>query len=74
MAFTYKPLWKLLIDKEMSKKNLMQATGISKSTMDKMARSETVSLKVVDRICNYFDCKIEDVIEYSRPKNEEAHD
>lgn len=74
MAFTYKPLWKLLIDKEMSKKNLMQATGISKSTMDKMARSETVSLDVVDRICNYFDCKIEDVIEYSRPRNEEKHD
>jgi len=59
MAFTYKPLWKLLIDKEMTKKNLMEATGISKSTMDKMARSETISLDVVDRICNYFDCKAE---------------
>lgn len=74
MSFTYKPLWKLLIDKEMSKKNLMQVTGISKSTMDKMARSETVSLDVVDRICNYFDCKIGDVIEYSGPRNEETHD
>ena len=35
MSFSYKPLWKLLIDKEMTKKALMQATGISKSTMDK---------------------------------------
>ena len=34
MAFTYKPLWKLLIDKEMTKKELMQRTAISKSTMD----------------------------------------
>ena len=34
MAFSYKPLWKLLIDKELSKKELMRETGISKSTMD----------------------------------------
>ena len=33
MAFTYKPLWKLLIDREMTKKELMQATGISKSSL-----------------------------------------
>ena len=52
MAFNYKPLWKLLIDKEMTKKQLMEATGISKSTMDKMARNEQVSLDVLDRICN----------------------
>lgn len=64
MAFSYKPLWKLLIDKDMSKKQLMEATGISKSTMDKMARSEQVSLDVLDRICNFFDCSIEDIIEH----------
>ena len=38
MSFSYKPLWKLLIDKDMSKKELMEATNISKSTMDKMGR------------------------------------
>lgn len=64
MAFNYKPLWKLLIDKEMSKKQLMEATGISKSTMDKMARNEQVSLDILDRICNYFNCNIEDIIEH----------
>lgn len=64
MSFSYKPLWKLLIDKEMSKKDLMEVTNISKSTMDKMGRSETVSLEIIDRICNYFDCSIEDVIEH----------
>jgi len=64
MAFSYKPLWKLLIDREMTKKQLMQATGISKSTMDKMARSEMVSMDVVDRICNYLECDIESVIKH----------
>ncbi|MFQ7778468.1 MAG: helix-turn-helix domain-containing protein [Ruminococcus sp.] len=64
MAFNYKPLWKLLIDKEMTKKQLMEATGISKSTMDKMARNEQVSLDVLDRICNYFNCDINEIIEH----------
>lgn len=64
MAFNFKPLWKLLIDKEMTKKQLMVATGISKSTMDKMARNEQVSLDILDRICNYFNCSIEDIIEH----------
>lgn len=64
MAFSYKPLWKLLIDKDMNKKDLMNAANISKSTMDKMGRSEIVSLEIIDRICNYFNCNVEDVIEH----------
>lgn len=64
MSFSYKPLWKLLIDKEMTKKALMQATGISKSTMDKMGRGEQVSMEIIDRLCNYFECDIEDIIEH----------
>lgn len=62
MAFSYKPLWKLLIDKDMNKKMLMQTTGISKSTLDKMNRGEFVSLEIIDRICNYFNCDVSDVI------------
>ena len=64
MSFSYKPLWKLLIDKEMTKKALMQATGISKSTMDKMGRGEQVSMDIIDRLCNYFECGVEDIIEH----------
>lgn len=64
MAFSYKPLWKLLIDKNMTKKKLMQATGISKSTMDRMGRGEPVSMNVVNRICNYFECDVGMVIEH----------
>ena len=64
MAFSYKPLWKLLIDKEMTKKQLMQAAQISKSTLDKMGRGEQVSMSIIDRICNHFDCNVEDVISH----------
>lgn len=64
MAFSYKPLWKLLIDHDMTKKELMQATGISKSTMDKMARGEQVSMDIIDRLCNYFSCEINDIISH----------
>lgn len=71
MAFNYKPLWKTLIDKEMTKKKFMEETGISKSTMDKMARNELVSLDILDRICNYFNCNIENIIEHI---NEVNHD
>lgn len=46
----------------------MEATNISKSTIDKMGRSEMVSLEIIDRICNYFDCCIEDVIEHRKKK------
>lgn len=74
MAFTYKPLWKMLIDQDMTKKELMQHTGISKSTMDKMGRGETVSLEIVDRICSYFGCRVEDVIAHSEPRKEDRHD
>ena len=64
MPFSYKPLWKLLIDKDMSKKDLMQATGISKSTMDKMFKGKNVSLDVLERICKYYDCQVSDIISY----------
>jgi len=64
VSFSYKPLWKLLIDRDMNKRELMIATGISKSTMDKMGRGEQVSMDIVDRICNHFNCKVEDVISH----------
>lgn len=64
MAFSYKPLWKLLIDKEMTKKQLIEATGISKSTIDKMGRGENISMDIIDRICTYFDCTVSSIVEH----------
>ena len=66
MRISYNKLWKLLIDKEMNKKRLMELTGISKSTVDKMYRGENVSLEVIDRICRQLDCDISDVVSYRR--------
>lgn len=68
MAFTYKPLWKLLIDNDMLKKDLMKATGISKSTMDKMGRGEQVSMDIIDRLCSYFSCNVEDIIQHCKDR------
>lgn len=74
MPFTYKPLWKMLIDKDMTKKELMTQTGISKSTVDKMGRGETISLEIIDRICDYFDCRVEEVMEHCAPRKEDNHE
>ena len=52
----------------MTKKQLMQVTGISKSTMDKMGRGEQVSMDIIDRICTYFDCDVEDIISHISEK------
>ncbi len=62
--FTYKPLLKLLIDKNMTKTQLREQLGISMATLAKISKDEYISMKVLDDICNRLDCKIEDVIEH----------
>lgn len=64
MSFSYKPLWKLLIDRNMTKKFLCQGANISKSTMDKMGRGEPVALSILDRICNFLNCSVSEVVEH----------
>ena len=64
LPFSYKPLWKLLIDRDLSKKKLMELTGISKSTVDKMNHSEYVSMEIIDRLCRCLHCDVSDVISY----------
>lgn len=63
MAISYKPLFKLLIDKDLKKKELCKMTGISASTISKMARNETVSMDTVSRICEELHCTLDDVAE-----------
>ena len=64
MPFSYKPLWKSLIDRDMTKKTLMERTGISKSTVDKMNRGANVSMDVIERICQALHCGISDIVVY----------
>lgn len=64
MSFSYNKLWKLLIDKNMTKSDLRKAIGISSSTMAKMGKGENVSLDVIDKICKLLNCKVEDILEH----------
>ncbi len=64
--FSYKPLLKLLIDKDMTKTQLREQLGISMATLAKISKDEYISMKVLDDICNLLNCKIEDVIEHKK--------
>ena len=63
MAVSYNKLWKLLIDKNMKKKGLGEAAGISNSLIAKLGKNENVTVEVLDRICIALNCNIEDIIE-----------
>lgn len=63
MAISYKKLFKLMIDKDMKKKDLRILTGISYSTIIKMENGEYVSLDVLDRICRSLHCQLSDIAE-----------
>lgn len=63
MAVTYKKLFKLLIDREMKKKDLQQAAALSPSSVSKLARDEYVSLEVLVKVCNALNVDIGDVME-----------
>ncbi len=63
MLYSYDKLWKLLIDKKMIKKDLMDATKITSSTMAKLGKDMPVSLEVLARICKALDCNIGDIVD-----------
>lgn len=62
MALSYKPLWKLLIDKGINKGDLAKTAGISHNVIAKMGRDEYVSLQVLDRICCALNCDFSDIV------------
>lgn len=62
----YKPLWKMLIDRDVSKQQLREKTSISRSTMAKMANNEYVAMDVLIRICVAMNCGLDDIIEVER--------
>lgn len=63
MAVSYNKLWKLLIDKNMKKKELGEAAGISNSLIAKLGKNENVTVDVLVRICSALDCQIDDIME-----------
>lgn len=64
MGVSYNKLWKLLIDKKMSKAELRRATGISPNTLTKLNRDEEVALLVLGKICKVLNSDIGDIVEY----------
>ena len=63
MAVSYKKLWKLLIDKDMKKKDLCAKAGISPASITKMGKGGHVTTEVLVKICTALDCGVEDIME-----------
>lgn len=66
MAMNYNKLWKLLIDRNLMKKDLIQMAGITTNAMAKMGKGGDVSTQVLSKICKALDCKIEDIVEVEK--------
>lgn len=62
MAISYNKLWKLLVDKKMSKADLRKAAGIAPNTMTRLRRDEEVTLTVLNKICKTLDVDIGDIM------------
>ena len=66
MAISYNKLWKLLIDKGMTRTQLQKAAEMSSTTLAKLGKNETVSMDVLLRICKVLDCGFEDIIDVTK--------
>ena len=66
MKISYKKLWMLLIEKEITKPTLRKELGLSTGTMSKLNKGEDVALSVLLRICDYLNCDIGDICEAVR--------
>lgn len=64
MSISYNKLWKLLVDKKMSKADLRRAADISPNTMTKLRRDEPVNLAILSRVCDALECDFGDIIQH----------
>lgn len=63
MTISYKKLWKLLIDKDMKKKDLQYAAGISSASITKLGKNENVNMEIIEKICTALQCDVSDIME-----------
>lgn len=63
MGISYKKLFKLMIDRDLKKKDLREMASIGNSTMSKLANNENVTMEVMAKICNALDCTMDDIVE-----------
>ena len=64
MGVNYNKLWKMLIDKGMSKTELTHNAGISTNAMAKLGKNQDVRLNVLEKLCTSLDCKLDDIVEF----------
>ena len=68
MAISYKPLWHLLVEKEMNKEDLKKTANITSNIVSRMSKNAYVNLDSIEKICLALDCRIEDVVEIIKNK------
>ncbi len=66
MAISYKKLWKLLIDKDLKKKDLQAMAGISAASITKLGKNENVNTEILAKICHALDCDFSDIMDLTR--------
>lgn len=64
MAVSYKKLFKMLIDRDMKKKDFRELTGVSANTVSKLANGDNVTMEVIEKICRGMKCTIDDICEF----------
>ena len=69
MGLSYKKLWKLLIDRDITKNDLCKKTGIGRSTLNKLKNGENINTAIIERICRALKCRVEDIVEYFEDDN-----
>lgn len=63
MGISYKKLWKLLIDKDMKKKDLQRLAGVSAASITKLGKNENVNTDIIEKICVALQCDVSDIME-----------
>ena len=72
MAISYKPLWHLLVEKEMNKEDLKRATNITSNIVSKKKKNAYVNLDSLEKICLAMDCTLNDVVEIIKEEDKES--
>ena len=70
----YNKLWKLLIDRNMMKKDLKEMAGLSSNAIAKMGKGGDVSTQILCKICDALDCNLEDIVELDSPKKNDQNE
>ncbi|AIM62394.1 FHA domain-containing regulator [Weissella ceti] len=72
MAISYNKLWKILIDNNLNKTQLMSKCGITSASLARLSKNQGVSLKVLERICVSLKCEIGDIMEFTENQGDEV--